>query len=196
MVNFPNKKILVKLLLPGCVPSLAELGFSSEELAAAEGCREKSAIPWRGGERSSGEFPPWVQGVWKRFGKLVVIWTRIFLHSENMECQWSKKKRPQAFFWMQSCARIWDMQMWNPIYDLCANMFENSKQIHYYIYSHGWVASLPLVPLLLTPPRHSFGSFAAICLGAFSSQTAPLLEFRYWNRKENTTTWHYDYIWL
>ena len=34
----------------GCVPSLAELGFSSEELAAAEGCREKSAIPWRGGE--------------------------------------------------------------------------------------------------------------------------------------------------
>ena len=50
-------------------------------------------------------------------------------------------------------------------------------------------------------PRHSFGSFAAICLGPFSSQTAPLLEFRYWNRKENTTTWHiiviiYDYIWL
>ena len=55
---YPNKKILVKLLLPGCVPSLAELGFSSEELAEAEGCREKSAIPWRGGERSSGEFPP------------------------------------------------------------------------------------------------------------------------------------------
>ena len=47
-----------QLLLPGCVPSLAELGFSSEELAEAEGCREKSAIPWRGGERSSGEFPP------------------------------------------------------------------------------------------------------------------------------------------
>lgn len=34
---------------------MAELGFSSEELAEAEGCREKSAIPWRGGERSSGE---------------------------------------------------------------------------------------------------------------------------------------------
>ena len=62
----PNKNSWVKLLLPGLVPSLAELGFSSEELAEAEGCREKSAIPWRGGERSlvnPRDFP--VFQVWK-----------------------------------------------------------------------------------------------------------------------------------
>lgn len=40
----------------GLVPGLGELGFTLAEQQEAASCREKSAIPWRGGERALAGF--------------------------------------------------------------------------------------------------------------------------------------------
>ena len=46
------------------------------------------------------------------------------------------------------------------------------------LYLFTWMGGISIFGAFgVDTPRYSLGSFAAICLGAFSSQTAPLLEF-------------------